>query len=41
MKKEELIKQIQKYEPLLANAVSHMAERFASDCDSEKQRPEK
>ena len=24
MKKEELIKQIQKYEPLLANAVSHM-----------------
>ena len=26
MKKEELIKQIQKYEPLLANAVSHMVE---------------
>ena len=26
MKKEELIKLIQKYEPLLANAVSHMVE---------------
>ena len=26
MKKEELIKQIQKYEPLLANAVSNMVE---------------
>lgn len=26
MKKEELIRQIQKYEPLLANAVSNMVE---------------
>ena len=26
MKKEELIKQLQEHEPLLANAVSHMVE---------------
>ena len=41
MKKEELIRQIQKYEPLLANAVSHMVEyvqdRYPSTFPSKEQ----
>ena len=37
MKKEELIKQIQKYEPLLANAVSHMVEYIQDNYPSKVQ----